>query len=55
MIRALTENVKDIANALKFSEVLKLSEDETAVSRITPFKPRSIEEIDSYTIYVVGN
>lgn len=51
-LRALTENPKEIAKALKFSTILKLSEDETKVSRITPFRPKSQEEVDLCTLYV---
>ncbi len=52
-LRALTEDLKEIAKALKFSAILKLSEDETKVSRITPFRPKSQDEVDTCTIYVV--
>nr|CAH0106154.1 unnamed protein product [Daphnia galeata] len=51
-LRALTEDLKEIAKALKFSKTLKLSEDETKVSRITPFRPKSQEEVDLCTVYV---
>ncbi|EFX64977.1 hypothetical protein DAPPUDRAFT_333645 [Daphnia pulex] len=51
-LRALTEDLKEIAKALKFSKTLKLSEDDTKVSRITPFHPKSQEEVDLCTVYV---
>ncbi|KAI9565467.1 hypothetical protein GHT06_009259 [Daphnia sinensis] len=51
-LRALTEDPKEIVKALKFSTILKLSEDETKVSRITPFRPKSQEEVDLCTLYV---
>ncbi|XP_046445689.1 la-related protein 7-like [Daphnia pulex] len=51
-LRAMTEDLKEIAKALKFSKTLKLSEDETKVSRITPFRPKSQEEVDLCTVYV---
>merc|ERR1712071_580450 len=35
-IRTLSEDLKEIVKALKFSSKLKVSEDETAVSRIEP-------------------
>lgn len=54
-IRNLTEDVKEIAKALKFSSQLRLSEDGTTVSRITSFQPKSQEEVDNCTIYVVSN
>ena len=53
-IRTLSEDLKEIVKALKFSSKLKVSEDETAVSRIEPFLPRSQEEVDNSTIYVVS-
>ena len=53
-ISALCDNVKEIARALSFSTVLKLSEDGTKVSRISPYHPRSPEEVDRCTIYVVS-
>merc|ERR1712071_728533 len=49
-IRTLSEDLKEIVKALKFSSKLKVSEDETAVSRIEPFLPRS--QVDISTIYV---
>nr|CAG4635044.1 EOG090X0CQA [Alona affinis] len=51
-VKALTDDVKEIAKALQYSTVLKVSEDGRKVSRITPFKPRSKEEIENCTIYV---
>ena len=42
-----------LMKALKFSKTLKLSEDDTKVSRITPFRPKSQEEVDLCTVYVV--
>lgn len=49
-IRAFTDNIKDIANALRKSELLKLSDDGTQVCRTTPIQER--ENIDECTIYV---
>ena len=54
-LRTLTEDIKEIAKALKFSTTLKLSQDETKVSRNTPFHPKSQEEADLCTIYVVNS
>lgn len=54
-IRALTEDVKEIARALKYSTVLKINDDETAVSRIASFLPKSVEEVENCTIYVVSD
>lgn len=53
-LRTLTEDSKEIIKALNFSTVLKLNEDETKVSRLTPFRPKSQEEVDLCTIYVVS-
>lgn len=52
-VKALTDDVKEVAKALQYSTVLKVSEDGTKVSRITPFVPRSKDEVDLCTIYVV--
>lgn len=49
-IRAFTDNIKDIANALRNSNLLKLSDDSTQVYRTTPIQER--ENIDECTIYV---
>lgn len=51
-MRTLTGDVKEIAKALKYSSKLRLSEDETMVSRTTLFLPKSQEEVDNCTIYV---
>ena len=53
-MRTLTGDVKEIAKALKYSSKLRLSEDETMVSRTTLFLPKSQEEVDNCTIYVVS-
>lgn len=51
-IQALTTNVQDIADALKNSELLSLTEDETKVFRTVPVKEK--DNIDDCTIYVVS-
>ncbi len=53
-LRALTDDVKEIAKALQYSKILKLSEDGTKVSRTTPLKTKSQEDIDICTVYVVS-
>ena len=53
-IRAISEDLQEIIKALKKSTFLKLSEDESKVSRITPFIPKPQEDIDNCTIYVEG-
>ena len=53
-MRTLTGDVKEIAKALKYSSKLRLNEDETMVSRTTLFLPKSQEEVDNCTIYVVS-
>ena len=52
-MKALTDDTKEISKALQYSTLLKLSEDGTRVSRIAPFVPRSNDEVDLCTIYVV--
>ena len=52
-IKKITEDLGEIAKALKYSQVLKVSGDGSKVSRITPFVPRSQAEVDNCTIYVV--
>lgn len=49
-IRALTANVQDIANALRNSELLSVTEDGTKVFRTAPVKEK--DNIDDCTIYV---
>nr|CAD7408412.1 unnamed protein product [Timema cristinae] len=49
-IRKMTSKMKDIAKALKHSELLSVNEDGTKVSRVTPFKPK--DNADDCTIYV---
>ncbi|KAG8226911.1 hypothetical protein J437_LFUL007772 [Ladona fulva] len=49
-IRALTDNVEDIANALSKSELLKLSSDRSKVAREKPLNPNYNE--DECSIYV---
>ncbi|XP_021942889.1 la-related protein 7 isoform X3 [Zootermopsis nevadensis] len=49
-IRALTTNFRDIADALRDSELLSVTEDGTKVFRKTPIKEK--ENIDDCTVYV---
>nr|CAD7567941.1 unnamed protein product [Timema californicum] len=49
-IRKMTSKMKDIAKALKHSELLSVNEDGTKVFRVTPFKPK--DNVDDCTIYV---
>lgn len=49
-VRSLTNNVKDIAKAVKKSTILQLSEDLTKICRLTPIQER--ENVDECTIYV---
>lgn len=51
-IRALTTNFRDIADALRDSELLSVTEDGTKVFRKTPIKEK--ENIDDCTVYVVS-
>lgn len=51
-IRALTTNAQDIADALRNSELLSLTEDGTKVFRTAPVKEK--DNIDDCTIYVVS-
>jgi hypothetical protein len=51
-IRALTTDIKDIADALRNSQFLSLTEDGTKVFRTTPIKEK--DNIDDCTIYVVS-
>ncbi|XP_046393000.1 la-related protein 7 isoform X2 [Ischnura elegans] len=51
-IRALTNSVDELANALSNSELLSLSEDRTKVARLTPVR-RNVSE-DECSIYVEG-
>lgn len=51
-IRALTTNVQDIADALRNSELLSLTEEGTKVFRTAPVKEK--DNIDDCTIYVVS-
>ena len=53
-LRSICDDIKEVVKALKYSTILKVSEDETKVSRLTPFSQRSQEEIDQCTIYVVS-
>nr|CAD7586797.1 unnamed protein product [Timema genevievae] len=49
-IRTMTSKMKDIAKALKHSELLSVNEDGTKVFRVIPFKPK--DNVDDCTIYV---
>ncbi|XP_071455738.1 la-related protein 7 [Hetaerina americana] len=51
-IRALTNSVEELANALSKSEFLSLSEDRTQVARLTPIQRNVCE--DECSIYVEG-
>ena len=51
-IKSLTTTVEDIAGSLKNSTILKLNEEGTKVTRITPFTPKLDSE--ECTIYVVS-
>lgn len=53
-LRSICDDVKEVVKALKYSTILKLSNDETKVSRIIPFCQQPQEEIDQCTIYVVS-
>ena len=53
-LRSICDDVKEVAKALKYSTILKLSNDETKVSRLTPFCQKSQEETDQCTIYIVS-
>ncbi|XP_058788956.1 la-related protein 7 [Phymastichus coffea] len=51
-IRALTTDISKIAKALRDSQMLKVSDDGTKVSRITPIVRK--ENIDECTMYIQG-
>jgi La-related protein 7 len=51
-IRALTSDVKDLAKALRRSELLEVSEDDMTVKRTQPVEVK--ENADDCVIYVVS-
>lgn len=51
-LKANAETVEDIAKAVSKSEFLKLSEDRSTVSRVTPIAEST--NVDERTIYVVS-
>jgi hypothetical protein len=50
----ITDNVELIAKALESSEILKLSEDRTKISRIVPFNLRNQRDDWSLSVHIAG-